>query len=237
MKKKYFITFGVVLLILILDQCVKIWVKTHIAYDDPSISLLGNWFQLNFVENQGMAFGTKLGSGLWGKLALSIFRIIAIVAISIYVIRQIKQRKASVEFLIVAGLILAGATGNLIDSLFYDYFFKGYFDPCVVYNQMHGSGIWANCTYHGFTQRVEIRHTGFLFGNVVDMFQFNVRWPEWMPWLGGQQVFPAIWNVADASISVGVVMVLFRQKKYFPKMEDEKIDSNPHDKGEAVPES
>jgi len=64
---------------------------------------------------------------------------------------------------------------------------------------------------------VEVRHQGFLFGNVVDMFQFDAIWPSWVPWLGGSQVFPAIWNVADAAISVGVIMVLIRQKAYFPK--------------------
>lgn len=217
MKKRYLITFGIVLLILILDQGLKIWVKTHIAYDDASIPLIGDWFRLNFVENQGMAFGTKLGSGMWGKLALSLFRIAAIVAITVYVIKQIKKRTVPLEFLIVAGLVLAGATGNLIDSMFYDLIFPDYFDPCVVYNQMHGSGIWADCTYHGFTQKVEIRHTGFLFGNVVDMFQFYATWPDWVPFVGGNQVFPAIWNIADASISTGVIMILFRQKIYFPK--------------------
>lgn len=223
MRKRYLITFGVVLFVLILDQTIKILVKSHIAYDDASIPLIGDWFRLNFVENQGMAFGTKLGGGLWGKLALSIFRILAIIGITFYTIKQIKHNKVSNLFLVVAGLVIAGAMGNLLDSMFYDYIFSGKFDPCVVYNQMKGSGIWADCTYHGFTQHVEIRHTGFLFGNVVDMFQFNVRWPEWTPWVGGQQIFPAIWNVADASISVGVILVLFNQKKFFPSTDKKPI--------------
>lgn len=210
------ITFGVVLLVLILDQAIKIWMKTSFSYGDSSISLLGDWFKLNYVENQGMAFGATLGGGMWGKLLLSIFRIVAISAITYYIIKQIKQ-KAKIEFLIVTGLILAGAAGNLIDSMFYDFIFRADFDPCIPYNQLDGSGNWAECTYYGYSESVEIRHRGFLFGNVVDMFQFDAIWPSWVPWLGGSQVFPAIWNVADAAISVGVVMVLIRQKVYFPK--------------------
>ncbi|MEX1192769.1 MAG: signal peptidase II [Brumimicrobium sp.] len=215
MRKRYLITFSVVLFVLILDQAVKIWVKTSFSYDDPSVNLLGDWFKLNYVENQGMAFGATLGGGMWGKLLLSIFRIVAISAITYYIVKQIKT-KVRLEFLIVTGLILAGATGNLIDSMFYDYIFSDYFDPCISFNQLQGSGNWAECDYgYGHTQSVEVRHHGFLFGNVVDMFQFDAHWPEWVPWLGGSQVFPAIWNVADGAISVGVVLVLIRQKVYF----------------------
>ncbi|MDX1653032.1 MAG: signal peptidase II [Brumimicrobium sp.] len=216
MKKRYFITFGVVFLVLLIDQIVKIWVKTSFDYDDPSVNLLGDWFQLNYVENQGMAFGATLGGGIWGKLILSLFRLIAIVAITIYILKQIR-RAVRLEFLIVTGLVLAGAMGNLLDSMFYDFIFSHQFDPCIPYNQLEGSGIWAECSYYGYTEPVEIRHRGFLFGNVVDMFQFDVLWPEWVPWVGGSQVFPAVWNVADAAISVGVILVLIRQKVYFPR--------------------
>ena len=215
MKKRYLITFGVVLLVLIIDQLVKIWVKTSFDYSDPSISIVGDWFKLNYVENQGMAFGATLGGGMWGKLLLSLFRIVAISAITYYIVKQIRQR-VSIEFLVVTGLILAGATGNLIDSMFYYYAFNNMFDPCIPFNQLEGSGNMMDCSYYGYTEEVEVRHRGFLFGNVVDMFQFDATWPAWIPWLGGSQVFPAIWNVADAAISVGVIMVLFRQKVYFP---------------------
>lgn len=222
MKKRYLITFGVVLLVLIIDQIVKIWVKTHFHFNDPSVSLLGHWFQLNYVENQGMAFGTTLGGGMWGKLLLSLFRVAAIVAILIYVLKQFKRKNISVVFLVVAGLIIAGATGNLFDSMFYDFIFPHHFDPCIPYNQLHGSGLWTDCSYSGFTEQVEIRQRGFLFGNVVDMFQFNVLWPSWVPWVGGTQVFSAIWNISDAAISVGVIIVLFQQKVFFPKAEKPK---------------
>ncbi len=221
MKKRYLITFGVVLLILIVDQAVKIWVKTSFSYDDPSISILGDWFKLNYVENQGMAFGATLGGGIWGKLILSLFRVAAIIAITYYIIKQIRER-VSIEFLVVTGLILAGAAGNLIDSMFYDFLFADYFDPCIRFNQLQGSGNWMDCSYYGYTEEVEVRNTGFLFGNVVDMFQFDATWPSWVPWLGGSQVFPAIWNIADAAISVGVIMVLIRQKVYFASKPSDK---------------
>ena len=135
MRKKYLITFGVVLLILIIDQLVKFWVKTSFAFDDPSVPLIGEWLQLNFVENQGMAFGTQLGSGMWGKLTLSIFRVVAITAIIYYILKQIKKENIKLEFLIVSGMVLAGAAGNLFDSMFYDFIFRDYFDPCVTINQ------------------------------------------------------------------------------------------------------
>lgn len=161
-----------------------------------------------------MAFGTTLGSGMWGKLALSLFRIVAIIGIIYYIFKEAK-RGAKLEYLIVVGFICAGATGNLIDSLFYDLVFP--FNPCEGFNQLEGSGIKMNCTDYGFTYPVEVRYQGFLFGNVVDMFQFDVSWPNWVPWVGGEQIFPAIWNIADACITLGITTILIRQKTYFPK--------------------
>lgn len=173
--------------------------------------VFGNWFVLDYIENQGMAFGTTFGSGMWAKLALSLFRIVAISALIYYWIKQLK-RGASLEFLIAIGLVFAGATGNLIDSMFYDYAFA--FDPCMPYNWLEGSGNYADC---GLLGQQEVRHTGFLFGNVVDMFKFQANWPQWMPWVGGDEVFPAIWNLADACITLGVITIFIRQRKYFPK--------------------
>jgi signal peptidase II len=100
--------------------------------------------------------------------------------------------------------------------MFYDFIFPvdQYLDCRLNYNQLEGSGNFADCGYFG---EVELRHSGFMLGNVVDMFKFEAYWPEWMPWLGGSEVFPAIWNVADASITLGVFMILFRQRAYFPK--------------------
>lgn len=176
---------------------------------------------MEYTENQGMAFGTTFGASIWAKLSLSLFRIVAIIAITWYLIKQAKN-KMRLEFLIAIGLILAGATGNLIDSMFYDFLFPvdQYLNCDMQYNILEGSGNWHDCSQGGVTYPTEIRHTGFLFGNVVDMFQFQGKWPQWMPWVGGSEVFPAIWNVADASITLGVVMVFLRQRTYFPKEKD-----------------
>ena len=220
-KIRHLALIGVVLFVLIIDQIVKIWIKSTFSVNDPSVNLIGDWFQLNYTENQGMAFGTTLGGGVWGKLALSIFRIIAIGAIIYYALQQIKL-KVRLEFIVAIGLVLAGALGNLIDSAFYDFIFTE-FDPCISFNQLDGSGNFMECDRgYGIVNSVEARHTGFLLGNVVDMFQFNAYWPEWVPYFGGGQVFPAIWNVADASISIGVILVIIRQKKYFAKEKQSK---------------
>lgn len=210
MKKKVIVVILLVTFILALDQIIKIYIKSNFTPGEVR-PLLGNWFVLDYIENQGMAFGTTFGSAVWHKLALSIFRIIAISALIYYWMKQVRKG-ASMEFLIAIGLVFAGATGNLIDSMFYDFIFP--FDPCDPHNWLEGSGNFTDCGLFG--QR-EIRHTGFLFGNVVDMFKFQATWPDWMPGLGGSEVFPAIWNLADASITLGVITIFIRQKKYFPK--------------------
>ncbi len=214
MKKNLLIVGAMVALILFLDQIVKIYVKTNfLVFLDKDYPILGDWFVLQYIENQGMAFGTTFGNQMWHKLALSIFRVVAIIGICYYWYKQAKEGVRR-EFLIAIGLILAGATGNLIDSMFYDFVFP--YDPCMGFNRLEGSGIWSDCSRY-LVGNVETRHTGFLLGNVVDMFKFQANWPEWMPWLGGKEVFPAIWNVADASITSGVILVFIRQRKYFPK--------------------
>ena len=213
MKKKLTIVGIVILTLLILDQLVKIYIKTSFESDEVKY-VFGNWFALHFIENQGMAFGTTFGSAMWHKLALSLFRVIAIFALAYYIFTEAKKG-AKMEFLVAVGFVFAGATGNLLDSMFYDFFFP--FNPCEGFNQLPGSGVKMNCTDFGFTYPVEVRHQGFLFGNVVDMFQFDVNWPKWVPYVGGNQIFPAIWNVADASITLGIFTIIIRQKVYFPK--------------------
>lgn len=231
MRKKLWIVGAVVALILLLDQVIKVWVKSSFSISDEPINLAGDWFRMIYVENQGMAFGTTFGSGIWAKLALSIFRIIAIIAIAYYWVKQARAGM-KMEFLIVVGFVFAGATGNLIDSMLYDFIFP--YDPCLSFNHLPGSGIKSDC---GFFGEVETRHTGFLLGNVVDMFQFNFTWPSWMPLLGGREVFPAVWNIADGSIFCGVVMVLFRQRKYFPKKKKEsEVPSQPEETTELPAE-
>jgi signal peptidase II len=215
-KKKLTIVGLVILALLIIDQVVKIYIKTSFSSDEVKY-VLGNWFALHYIENQGMAFGTTFGSEMWHKLALSLFRVVAICALAFYIFTEAKKG-AKMEFLVAVGFVFAGATGNLLDSMFYDFFFP--FNPCEGFNQLQGSGVKMNCTDYGFTYPVEVRHKGFLFGNVVDMFQFNVNWPKWVPYVGGNQIFPAIWNVADACITLGIFTIILRQKVYFPKKKE-----------------
>ena len=213
MKKKLQIVAIVVVLLLILDQVIKVYIKTSFHPEEHRY-LIGSWFSAHYIENQGMAFGTTFGASIWHKLALSIFRVVAIIFIAYYLIKEAKKG-AKLSFLIALGFIWAGATGNLIDSMFYDFFF--HFNPCDRFNQLEGSKVMADCKDFGRSFPVEVRHRGFLLGNVVDMFQFDVLWPKWVPYLGGGQVFPAIFNVADASITVGVATLIIGQRSFFPK--------------------
>jgi len=206
-KKKLTIVGLIVLLILFLDQLIKIYTKTNFSPYE-STPLIGDWFIMEYIENPGMAFGTTFGSKYWHKLSLSLFRVIAIIGICYFWYQQAKKN-AKTEFLIALGLIFAGATGNLIDSICYDYFFI--FDPCFPFNIMEGSNVFENC----MGLKMEVRNSGFLMGNVVDMFKFHAFWPSWVPWLGDREVFPAIWNIADASITCGVLLIFIRQKSYF----------------------
>ncbi len=200
---------ALVVLILVLDQWLKIYIKSNFYYGEVR-PIFGDWFVLEYVENPGMAFGTKFGAKAWHKLALSLFRLGAIIGIVYYLIKQIKLG-AKLEFLIALGLVLAGAFGNLIDSMMYDTIFT--FNGCEQCNWLEGSGHYVDCDFG----KIETRHTGFFLANVVDMFHFDATWPSWLPLIGGAKVFPAIWNLADASISIGIMMILFRQRSYFPK--------------------
>lgn len=213
MKKNLQIVTLVVIALLILDQVIKVYIKTSFHPEEHKY-LIGSWFAAHYIENQGMAFGTTFGASIWHKLALSIFRVVAIIFIAYYLIKE-ARKGAKLSFLIALGFIWAGATGNLIDSMFYDFFF--HFNPCDRFNQLEGSKVMADCKDFGRSFPVEVRHRGFLLGNVVDMFQFDVLWPKWVPYLGGGQVFPAIFNVADASITVGVATLIIGQRSFFPK--------------------
>lgn len=214
MKKKTLLALAFIFGVLIIDQIIKIYVKQTFEYPGEPLNILGDWFRMVYVENQGMAFGTTLGSASWGKLVLSIFRLIAVVAIGYYLIKLIKE-KARTGLVIAISLILAGAFGNIIDSMLYDYIFE--FDPTVGFNLLRdGEG----GLQFGTDGEPIARKTGFLYANVVDMFQFNASWPEWLPWLGGGEVFPAVWNVADFAISCGVGLIILRYKTFFSKTEE-----------------
>lgn len=217
MKNKLTVLIVLILSFLAIDQLIKFGIKINFV-EGQSQPLLGNWFVLNYIENPGMAFGTTFGSSIWSKLGLSIFRIFAIIGIGYYLWSEYRK-DSKLDFLVAISLIFIGALGNLLDSMFYDLFFS--FDPCNYYNYMEGTGNIESCvqTINGqvYSRDVEVRHHGFLLGNVVDMFQFNVQWPKTIPYIGGKQVFPAIWNFADACITTGVGLILIRNKKYFPK--------------------
>lgn len=178
------------------------------------VNILGfKWAQLYFIENEGMAWGCKWG-GSWGKMALTLFRLAAVIFGSWYLVRIVRHQYSK-GFIICAALIYAGALGNLIDSMFYGMIF----DKGMVYDAVTGSYIYypgvAHLTLHGGYQN-------FLHGNVVDMLYFPMihsTFPAWVPFIGGNQFefFSPIFNVADASISIGVIALLLFQKRLVRK--------------------
>jgi signal peptidase II len=207
MKPRYLIIL--IVLIVIADQALKIYIKTNFLLN-TSHRVLGNAFQLYFVENPGMAYGWKFG-GDWGKIALTIFRLIAVIFGSWYLGKVIRQGYHK-GFVICAALVYAGALGNLIDSCFYGLIFdKGMvFDPQIK-DYMGYDGL-AVLSKHGYSS--------FLHGNVVDMLYFPVikgHFPSWFPIWGGEsfEFFRPIFNVADAAISTGVITILVFQKRFF----------------------
>ncbi len=196
--------------ILLIDQILKIWIKTHMALYEKT-SVLGNWFYINFVENNGMAFGMEFG-GDFGKLFLSIFRIVAVSGIAYYLYSTIKKG-ATTGFIICLSMILAGAIGNIIDSAFYGLIFSDSPEYMPHFKQvaqfLPESGGYA----------------GFLHGKVVDMFWFPIiqgHYPSWIPFIGGSEYmfFRPVFNVADSAISVGIFIIIIFQKKFFPQADD-----------------
>jgi len=200
-QKKYFIPFVILLVILAIDQFTKIYIKTHF-YLGEEVDVVGNWFKLHFTENYGMAFGLEFG-GRSGKIALTIFRLAFIGGITWHVISLIKQQ-ASGFYVICWVLIIAGALGNVIDSVLYGKLFSEsyvYFNKAVFMPLDGGYADW----FHG---------------RVVDMFYFPLYRaiiPDWSPiWAGEDfEFFRPVFNVADASISVGFVLILLFQKRFF----------------------
>lgn len=198
---------GIIFLVLLIDQIVKIWIKTNMTYGEE-FGILGlNWARIHFVENPGMAFGIEFGGG-YGKLALSLFRIIA-VGFLIYYIRQLIRSGAPFGLLASFALILAGAFGNIIDSAFYGM-------------------IFTESTYHNLATMFPEGggYAGFLHGKVVDMFYFPLyegELPNWLPIWGGEHVlfFRPVFNVADSSITIGVLSILIFQRSFFSNKQEE----------------
>lgn len=188
---------------LLIDQALKIWIKTNLAYGEE-IKILGlDWALIHFVENEGMAFGITLG-GEYGKLALSLFRIAA-VGFLFYYLKTLLRSNASFGLIACFGLILAGALGNIFDSAFYGMVFSA--------TPYHSEGVATMFPEDG-------GYAGFLHGKVVDMFYFPMWhgvFPDWFPFWGGEPFlfFRPVFNVADASITVGVVTLLIFYRGFF----------------------
>ncbi len=180
--------------VLLVDQLIKIWVKTNMTLHEQ-IEIL-SWFKIVFIENNGMAYGMEIGS----KLVLSLFRVVAISVLAYYMVGLVK-RQARWGYLVCLSMIMAGAVGNLLDSMFYGLVFNASSEFYTSYFVPFGTG-----------------YAPFLMGKVVDMFYFPLivtTWPDWVPVVGGNPYvfFSPIFNFADASISVGVVMLLLFYRK------------------------
>jgi signal peptidase II len=201
-----------ILIVLIADQTLKFWIKTSYPTGEVLRVFGLDWFQLHFIENSGMAWGWQLGNET-GKVILTLFRLAAVVAGTWYLLKFIKE-KYSKGFLICAGLIYAGAAGNLIDSMFYGMIFDKGLHYSPVLNDYVG--------YLGVAELSAKGYGSFLHGSVVDMLYFplfNGVFPDWVPVFGGQsfEFFSPIFNIADASISVGVITLLLFQKRLLDK--------------------
>jgi signal peptidase II len=188
-----------ILVILLIDQALKIWIKTHMVIGQE-IHLFGNWGILHFIENNGMAFGMEMG-GKPGKLALSVFRVLAIFGIG-WFLSTLISKKANLGLILAVSAIMAGAIGNILDSAFYGMIFSESFNQHAIMFPPGGG------------------YSSFLHGRVVDMFYFPIidtHWPLWSPYRPGESLvfFRPVFNVADSSITCGVIAIVLFQKRMF----------------------
>ena len=206
-KKQTLIVALIIPIILIADQVLKIWIKTHLQIGEE-IPLIGSWCKLHFVENVGMAFGMAFGGSV-GKLLLTLFRFVASIAVMWAIVHYIRKG-AQTLFIVSLALIFVGAIGNLIDCCFY--------------------GLIFNESYYNVAQLFppEGGYAPFLYGRVVDMFYFPLfrfDWPEWVPFVGGEEFefFNAIFNIADSAITVGIAILII----FYLQQEHKKKKAHP----------
>lgn len=193
----------IVVLVLLIDQVLKIWIKTHMTMGEE-FSVIGSWFKIHFVENNGMAFGFEFG-GDYGKIFLSLFRIIAVFGIGWYILKLVK-RDLPMGFIACVALIFAGAIGNIIDSAFYGLIFNDSFGQVATLFPDGGG------------------YATFLHGRVVDMFYFPLFsgiFPSWVPLVGGTdfEFFRPVFNVADSAISIGIFSIIIFYRKLFNNLD------------------
>ncbi|MFC2137937.1 lipoprotein signal peptidase [Bacteroidota bacterium] len=202
MKKKLIIPILIILIIIIADQISKILVKTNLMLGQE-LTVIGQWFRIHFTENNGMAFGLEL-AGNYGKLILTLFRFAAIIGIGYYIF-DLAKKDAPRGLLISISLILAGAIGNLLDSAFYGMIFnESYYRVATIFPESGG-------------------YATILHGRVVDWLYFPVidtYLPSWFPFWPNRHFifFRPVFNIADSSITSGVILILLFQKKYFKEM-------------------
>ena len=229
---KYRNAILIILLIIIADQVLKIYVKTTFCNGDD-VKIMGGWFKMHFIENEGMAYGLKISESVIGKLLLSSFRLIAVV-FGFYLLKRLITKGYGKGVIICGSLILAGALGNLLDSLFYGLIFtdspyscfSGNYENLTSMLQNHNREAVAHFTKFG---------TGYgkvLQGKVVDMLYFplvDTQLPKWVPFLGGKNFvfFEPVFNIADAAISVGVLTLVFFQKSLLHKKSTEETQPVP----------
>lgn len=187
---------AIIIVTILLDQLIKIWVKTHFYLGEEL--KITEWFRLVFVENDGMAFGMQMGS----KLFLTLFRLVAVAALGWIIVRFSRRTDIGYGFIACLALVTAGAAGNIIDCVLYGVIFNNPMPPAVAVMFPDGGG-----------------YAPLLYGKVVDMFYFplfSFDWPDWVPWVGGENFlfFQPVFNLADAAISVGMVIIILFYTKH-----------------------
>lgn len=206
----------IIFLVLLIDQVVKLYVKTHFVLGEEY--RFAPWFIIHFTENNGMAYGMQL-SGQYGKILLSLFRIGAVVAIGWYMVDLVKK-KAHWGLITSIALIFAGALGNIIDSAFYGLIFSdSTYELAKLFPQ--GGG-----------------YAGFLHGRVVDMLYFPIiegHFPSWVPFWGTEEFifFRPVFNCSDSAITIGVALILLFQRKFYPRKDDQQNTTNSGNGGET----